>query len=294
VTEPGEYRRVERTGGSATKTVKSSKDDGFSAMYPLRVWTAPKVTNVEPTLQTKEQLYFDGPKSEAQQESEDHLSHLNLEEIEGLERFEKKRISDLTTPEPTWQGLTDLQMVRMKAAADQLLTMSTGANQWPRRDFALFHVLYVTAMRVSELIELDLDQYGGRYLTNVQRKGKTVTPKIFLVKAVRGYLDDYIENERGNEPGPLFQTRTGKRFSIQQVDYVLKKLAGQANATLPPKEHIDAHPHILRHTMLRKVREEKGVEYAIEYAGHVSEKYIRRYTMPSEQETESTLEELFG
>jgi len=27
---------------------------------------------------------------------------------------------------------------------------------------------------------------------------------------------------------------------------------------------------------LRTVREEKGVEYAIEYAGHVSEKYIRR------------------
>lgn len=58
--------------------------------------------------------------------------------------------------------------------------------------------------------------------------------------------------------------------------------------------HINVHPHILRHTMLRKGREEKGVEYAIEYAGHVSEKYIRRNTMPSEHETESALEELFG
>ncbi len=185
-------------------------------------------------------------------------------------------------------------MVRMKAAADQMLTLSTAANQWPKRDYALFHVLYVTAMRVSELIGLDIDQYNGRYLTNVQRKGKTVTPKIFLVNAVRDYLDDYLDNERRREPGPLFQTRTGKRFSIQQVDYVLKKLAGQANATLPAKEHIHAHPHILRHTMLRKVREEKGIEYAIEYAGHVSEKYIRRYTMPSQEETESALEELFG
>ena len=114
-------------------------------------------------------------------------------------------------PEPTWQGLTDLQMVRMQAAADQLLILSKGANQWPKRDFALFHVLYVMAMRVTELIQLDFDQYDGRYLT-----------------------------------------------------------------------------------MLRKVREETGVEFAIEYAGHVSEKYIRRYTMPSEQETEAALEELFG
>ena len=45
---------------------------------------------------------------------------------------------------------------------------------------------------------------------------------------------------------------------------------------------------------LRTVREEKGVEYAIEYAGYVSEKYIRRYTMPSQQETGSALEKLFG
>ena len=75
---------------------------------------------------------------------------------------------------------------------------------------------------------------------------------------------------------------------------MLKRIGGLANATLPAKEHIQVHPHILRHTMLRKVREEKGIEYTIEYAGHVSEKYIRRYTMPSEQETESALEEMFS
>ena len=204
------------------------------------------------------------------------------------------RIKDITTPDPGWQGLTDLEMVRMKAAADQLLSLSTGANQWPRRDYALFHVLYVAAMRVTELISLDLDQYDGKYLLNVQRKGKNVTPRIFLVKAVREYLDDYLEDERTCEPGPLFQTRTGRRLSIQQVDYILKRIAGQANSTLPKKEHLDVHPHILRRTMLRKVREEKGVEYATEYAGHVSERYIRRYTMPSQEETEAALEELFG
>lgn len=126
----------------------------------------------------------------------------------------------------------------MKAAADQLLTLSSGANQWPRRDYALFHVLYVTAMRVTELISLDLDQYDGKYLRNVRRKGRNVTPEVFLPKVVREYLDEYLKQERGDEPGPLFQTRTGKRLSIQQIDYVLKKLAGQANATLAEREHL--------------------------------------------------------
>ena len=59
----------------------------------------------------------------------------------------------------------------------------------------------------------------------MQRKGKTVTPKLFLVKAVRDCLDDYLDDERGRESGPLFQTRTGTRFSIQQVDYLLKQTA---------------------------------------------------------------------
>lgn len=208
--------------------------------------------------------------------------------------YPMERIKDITTPEPTWQGLTDLEMVRMRAAADQLVTLSSGANQWPRRDFALFHVLFVSALRVTELISLDMEQYHGKYLLNVRRKGRNVTPEVFLPKNVREFLDDYIKHERGDEPGPLFQTRTAKRLSIQQIDYLLKKLSGQANATLPEKERFTVHPHILRHTMLRKVREEKGLEYAIEYAGHVSEKYIRRYTMPSREEKEATLEELFG
>ena len=69
---------------------------------------------------------------------------------------------------------------------------------------------------------------------------------------------------------------------------------GQANWTLSRKEHLHVQPHVLRHTMLRMVREEKGIEYAIVYAGHVSAKYIRRDTMPSQEETEAALEELFG
>ena len=205
-----------------------------------------------------------------------------------------ERIKDISTPEPVWQGLTDIEMVRMKAAADQLVTLSVAANQWPKRDYALFHVLYATAMRVTELTSLDIDQYDGKYLRNVKRKGRNVTPEIFLVKSVREALDEYIDEERKRDEGPLFRSRTGKALAIQQVDYVLKKIAGQANATLPEKERIHAHPHILRHTMLRRVREEKGLAFAIEYAGHVSEKYIRRYTMPSREEKEATLEELFG
>ena len=47
-----------------------------------------KATNAEPALQTKEQLSFEGESIEVQQRIEDHLSHLNQGQIEGLKEME--------------------------------------------------------------------------------------------------------------------------------------------------------------------------------------------------------------
>jgi hypothetical protein len=65
--------------------------------------------------------------------------------------------------------------------------------------------------------------------------------------------------ERGNGAGLLLRTRTDRRITIQHVDYILNKIAAQANAHLSYREHIDLHPHLLRHAMLRKVADEKGL-----------------------------------
>jgi site-specific recombinase XerD len=211
-----------------------------------------------------------------------------------LAGFPMERINDINTPEPTWQGLTDLQVRRLKSASEQLMQLSTRRNQLPYRDNAILHLLLTTALRVHEMINLDLDQYRGKHLVNVKRKGRNVTPESFLPKRTRLALDQYLDHERGRGAGPLLRTRTGRRLTIQHVDYILKKIAAQANAHLPEKEYIDLHPHLLRHTMLRKVADEKGIRYAMEFAGHVSPNYIRRYTMPSREEKEAVLEELFG
>ena len=40
------------------------------------------------------------------------------------------------------------------------------------RDHAIFLVLLHTALRISELLTLDLDQYRGKHLLNVKRKGR--------------------------------------------------------------------------------------------------------------------------
>jgi integrase/recombinase XerD len=77
------------------------------------------------------------------------------------------------------------------------------------------------------------------------------------------------------------------------VDAALKKVAAQANATLPEGEHIHLSAHMLRHTALRRIAEKEDIRYAMKVSGHTSSKYIWRYTEPSRQEQERVLENLF-
>jgi integrase/recombinase XerD len=79
----------------------------------------------------------------------------------------------------------------------------------------------------------------------------------------------------------------------QDVDYVLDSIAGQANARLAEKNHIELSPHVLRHTALRKWTEKKGVQFAQKIAGHASDRYIWRYVTPSEDEVQAAVDELW-
>jgi integrase/recombinase XerD len=203
------------------------------------------------------------------------------------------RVQEITVEDPEWRGLEDLQVNRLKSAAEQLLHLNQRANQNPLRDYAVLLMLLHTALRVSELLALDLDQYRGKYLVNIKRKGKKVTRELLLAKPAREALDRYLEEVRGREPGPLLQSQSGGRLAPQNIDDVLKKIAAQANATLPEHEHIHLSAHMLRHTALRKAAEKEDIRYAMKLSGHTSSKYIWRYTEPSHQEQERALEDLF-
>jgi integrase/recombinase XerD len=107
----------------------------------------------------------------------------------------------------------------------------------------------------------------------------------------RDVLDTWLE-QRGDVPGPLFPTRSGKRLDRTQAFLILKRVAQQANAHLPPAQHLEVSPHVLRHTLLRKVANEKGMHYAMELSGHRSDRYIWRYVRPDEQSLAEAMDEL--
>jgi integrase/recombinase XerD len=107
----------------------------------------------------------------------------------------------------------------------------------------------------------------------------------------RETLDQWLE-QRSETAGPLFPTRNGRRLSRREAALIIQRIAGQANANRPEKEHVQVSPHVLRHTFLRKLAEEKGVHYAREASGHQSDRYIWRYVKPDRQTLAEAIDDL--
>ena len=62
--------------------------------------------------------------------------------------------------------------------------------------------LHYTGLRVSELVALRRDQYDGRYLLNVRRKGKARSRELYVSAECRRLLNDYLNVERPRDaPG---------------------------------------------------------------------------------------------
>ena len=204
-----------------------------------------------------------------------------------------EKVSEFQIDEPKWRGLEPIQVNRLVAAAEQLCATQKQKNQRPYRNFAMVSILLRTALRGSELLALDLHQYDGKYLCDIQRKGKKVTRRMLLAKPAREALDRYIEEERGGGEGPLIQSRTGGRLAFQNLWDVVQKITAVANAGLPKDQQVHVSPHMLRHTALRRAAEQKDVRFALKFSGQTSAQYIWRYTEPNEAEQEQALEDLF-
>jgi len=204
------------------------------------------------------------------------------------------QVKDLQTDAPDWNGLTSKQLMRLKSACEQRIKACTRKNQNPLMETALFYTLLGTGLRESEIVSLNISQYRQKGLHGVLRhKSKRVSNKIPLPQESREYLDKYLEKRVAENDEPLFVTRYGTRLQTLDVYRICQRVLKQALAQLQEHEKFEFTPHKLRHTFLKKVTDKHGVHFAQELSGNVSIKEIFRYAKPSQEEMQSTIEELF-
>jgi integrase/recombinase XerC len=114
-----------------------------------------------------------------------------------------------------------------------------------QRDRALLELLYASGMRVSELVNLNVEQIN--LATNEIRVwGKGAKERVVLIGAPAAQaLNNYINEGRrellgGKKNNALFVNRYGGRILARRVQKILMKYAPSINKKV--------HPHVLRHT----------------------------------------------
>ena len=130
---------------------------------------------------------------------------------------------------------------------EQLLNAPDLSTPQGQRDRALIELLYASGLRVSELVNLNLEQIN-LVSREIRVWGKGAKERVVLMgKPAAAALNTYLNQGRprllGKRGGnALFLNRYGGRLLERRVQKMLEKYAGLAG--------IDrrVHPHMLRHT----------------------------------------------
>lgn len=122
-----------------------------------------------------------------------------------------------------------------------------------KRDLALLSLMYESAARVQEIIDLSVEDIHLCNPAHVQIMGKGRKRRIVPISDnLRKLLTQYIEslggNTHTNAVRPLFTNRSGGHLSAVGVDYILSKylkIARDKDSSLIPN---GISPHSLRHS----------------------------------------------
>lgn len=140
-----------------------------------------------------------------------------------------------------------LPKVLSQAEVEQLLSQPDESTPFGIRNKAMLELIYATGIRVSELIQLDLDDVhlhnGLLKTTGKGNKERLIPVGLMAKKALTKYLKygrPFIVKNRQEKA--LFLNRLGKRLTRQGFWKIIKQLAKEANIekTLTP--------HTLRHS----------------------------------------------
>jgi site-specific recombinase XerD len=186
----------------------------------------------------------------------------------------------------------DLQQVKRLLEAPETKTI-TGL-----RDRAILETLFSTGMRISELVNLDRNQF-----TNIENKkdlelgivGKGGQPRtVYFSERALFWLKKYLK-KRNDKEKALFinykgpKNRIGKRLTARSIENLVKKYALLSGCP------ITTTPHVLRHSFATDLLR-KGVDTRIvqEFLGHKNISTTQIYTHVSRPELKKIHQKFHG
>lgn len=155
------------------------------------------------------------------------------------------------------------------------------------RNCAMLELLFSTGMRISELVNLNIDQINREGKIFIMGKGKKQR-LVYLTHRARGHLNRYLEIRKKYDSPALFISVRGKndrknRITARYVQMKIQRYRQLLGIVVP------VTPHGLRHGFATYLAEEGANPAAIQHLlGHESLQTTTRYVHASDKFAEET------
>lgn len=198
------------------------------------------------------------------------------------------KIPSLVSPAPPTQYLTPENL-------KHLLSMPDTSTRKGRRDLVLLTVLYDTAARVSELVDICMRdvRLGFPAVITLHGKGgkiRTVPLMTQTVELLRSYIAENHIDVRCNPDMPLFWNGSRHKLTRSGITYIVQKYADMARETssgMPSK----MSPHVFRHTKaMHMVQANVNPVYIKDYLGHADISTTEVYARADNEAKRAALE----
>ncbi len=191
---------------------------------------------------------------------------------------------------------------RALSAAEQRTFLPFVEADPSARDRAIAMVFFYAGLRLSELGALDMTDVSvsaRRGRVKIRTGKGDAYREVPLNSPCRNALDEWVvaradqlaarvDTRRGGarelpEASALWLSRSGTRMTTRAIDFVIRRLAGDAG--------LELSAHTLRHTCVTNlIRSGADVVLVAEIAGHRRLDTTRRYSLPSQADKDAALE----
>lgn len=147
-----------------------------------------------------------------------------------------------------------------------------------QRDHAIFELFYSSGLRLSELVNLDIDMLdftdGTVTVTGKGNKTRIIPMGTHAINAIQTWLKRRAEVKIADKnPKAVFVTQQGRRITARAIQYRMKEWAIKQGV------NIDMHPHLLRHSFATHVLQSSQDLRAVqEMLGHANISTTQVYT----------------
>lgn len=207
-----------------------------------------------------------------------------------------------------WKNICKIQMKKEEKKAINYLTIEgvkcllaqiPTDTERGRRDLVMLSLLYDTAARAQELVDLtpaDLHLKAPSYvkLFGKGQKARIVPIQKQPVALLRLYVEQHAKDFDSYGRKPLFFNRSGKKLTTQGLSYILScytKIAHQIAPELVPEK---LSPHCLRHSKaMHLLQAGVNLVYIRDILGHTTTQVTEVYARADTKQKRIALENVY-